>query len=296
MLADRDFKIIGDHVKNLFRPHTFEQGQDTNFTGTHIAGAPQGRQNQNGLSEGNWKYVCNMARNFLTENLLPRQFWFHALKYSVQVSNYLPVKLTNGQISTPFELAHGTTPDYRKLIPIFAIGYTKVDSTTATQNDKLTSQTIPTILIGNDDQSDGCLFYNPKTKHIIASSDYQLDHSRPSGPLFNLDYEQQGFGFSTLSSSHNTMQSTPFSLGDGVFITSSTPETPAKHGTILNVPLSDDLPSLINDITEETPMGHPWFQSHCFLQQQNACTKTRIPPQIKYQPMVIHPRSFQTQE
>jgi deoxyuridine 5''-triphosphate nucleotidohydrolase (dut) len=84
MLADRDFKIIGDQIKSLFRPNTFDHGNDLNFTGTHIAGAPQGRQNQNGLAEGNWKYICNMARNFLTENLLPRQFWFHALKYAVQ--------------------------------------------------------------------------------------------------------------------------------------------------------------------------------------------------------------------
>jgi hypothetical protein len=156
---------------------------------------PQGRQNQNGLSKGNWKYICNMARHFLTENLLPCQFWFRTLKYSVQVSNFLQIKLTNGQISTPFELAHGTTPDYQRLILIFTIGYTKVDSSTATQNDKLVSQTIPTILIGSDDQSYGCLFYNLNTKNIIASSNYRLDHSRPSSQVFNLKYEQHVFGF-----------------------------------------------------------------------------------------------------
>ena len=248
MLADRDFKIIGEHVKSLFRPNTFEHGQDLNFTGTHIAGAPQGRQNQNGLSEGNWKYICNMARNFLTENLLPRQFWFHALKYAVQVSNYLPIKLTNGQVSTPHELAHGTSPDYRKLIPIFAVGYTKVDSTSATQNDKLVSQTIPTILLGNDDQSDGCIFYNPATKNIIASSDYRLDHSRPSGPVFNLPHEQHGFGFSILQPSQTAnIQPPPFALGDSVYITTTREdgEPTLQHGTVLSIPLSDNLPYTI---------------------------------------------------
>jgi len=61
MLADRYFKLIGKQVKLLFCPNTFEHGEDLNFTGTHIFGAPQGHQNQNGLSEGEWKYVCNMA-------------------------------------------------------------------------------------------------------------------------------------------------------------------------------------------------------------------------------------------
>jgi hypothetical protein len=44
MLADRDFKLIGDPIKELFRPNTFEHGKDLNFTGTHLAGTPQGRQ------------------------------------------------------------------------------------------------------------------------------------------------------------------------------------------------------------------------------------------------------------
>jgi len=286
MLADRDFKIIGEHVKSLFRPNTFEHGKDLNFTCTYISGAPQGRQNQNGLAEGNWKYVCNMARNFLAENLLPRQFWYHALKYAVQVSNYLSVKLTNGQISTPHELAHGTPPDYRKLIPLFAVGYTKVDKTTATQNDKLDCQSIPTILIGNDDQSDGCLFYNPKTKHIIASSDYRLDSSRPSGPIFNLPHEQSGFGFTMLNPNHTGTTSPPsFTLGDQVYVTTvDSNDTPSsKPATVLTVPLSDDLPYTVqledgrileeystslsphdptppNHQPEQSLVSHPWIK------------------------------------
>jgi hypothetical protein len=244
MLADRDFKIIGDNIKALFRPNTFEHGKDLNFTGTHVAGAPQGRQNQNGLSEGNWKYVCNMARNFLTENLLPRQFWFHALKYAVHVSNYLPVKMTNGHISTPHELAHGTSPDYRKLIPIFSVAYTKVDTSMATQtNGLVTSQTVPTILIGFDDQSDGCLFYNPATKNIISSSDYRLDHSRPSGPMFNLPSESSTFGFSLYNPDQMQNQNLPpLSLGDQVFIQHDNTDVPSIPATVLSVPLTDSLP------------------------------------------------------
>ena len=63
MLADRDFKLIGGIVAAFF---------DDNFTLT--AGAPGHRQNQNGLAEANWKYLCTIARNYLTEHYLPMKF------------------------------------------------------------------------------------------------------------------------------------------------------------------------------------------------------------------------------
>jgi hypothetical protein len=229
-----------------------------------------------------------MARNFLTENLLPRQFWFHALKYSVQVSNYLPVRLTNGQVSTPHELAHGIPPDYRKLIPIFAVGYTKVNSTTAINNDKLISQTIPTILLGNDDQSDGCLFFNPKTKNIIASSDYRLDHSRPSGPVFDLEHEQHGYGFSVLSATTTqTSHVTPFTLGDAVYITTtdSNNSQTIKQGSVLNIPLSDDLPYTIQlhdgQVIEE-------YLSSLSPHNPTTSTDSELPNSLANHPWISH--------
>jgi Reverse transcriptase (RNA-dependent DNA polymerase). len=72
-----------------------------------------------------------------------------------------------------------------------------------------------------------------------------LDHSRPSGPVFNLKFEEQGFGFSTLNAANNqTANSPPFSLGDHVYITTTdnNDHPQPKQGTILNVPLSDKLP------------------------------------------------------
>ena len=49
-------------------------------------------------------------------------------------------------------------------------------------------QTIKAILVGNDDKSDGKLFYNPASKKLMVSSDYRLNITVPSGPLFNLEY------------------------------------------------------------------------------------------------------------
>ena len=51
------------------------------------------------------------------------------------------------------------------------------------------SQSIKDILVGNDPKSDGKLFYVPHTKSIIGSADYDLDLSRPSGPVFGLTYD-----------------------------------------------------------------------------------------------------------
>ena len=53
LIADRDFKLIGEHMDDILEPFT------------QVSGAPSGRQNQNGLSECNWRYICNIARNYL---------------------------------------------------------------------------------------------------------------------------------------------------------------------------------------------------------------------------------------
>ena len=43
--------------------------------------------------------------------------------------------------------------------------------------------------MGNDQKSDGKLFYGPHTKSIIGSADYDLDLSHPSGLVFGLIYD-----------------------------------------------------------------------------------------------------------
>ena len=42
LIADREFKIIGDHIDEILEPFT------------QVSGAPSGRQSQNGLSKSNW--------------------------------------------------------------------------------------------------------------------------------------------------------------------------------------------------------------------------------------------------
>ena len=79
MIADRDFRLIGQAIDNFLEQHS------------QVSGAPSGRQSQNGLRECNWKYIYNIARNYMADKLLPSEFWFFAINYAVQISNYLSV-------------------------------------------------------------------------------------------------------------------------------------------------------------------------------------------------------------
>ena len=103
IIADRDFKLIGQHIDDIMEPHT------------QVSVAPIGRQSQNGLSESNWRYICNIARNYLVEHLLPAEFWFFAIRYAVQVSNYIPIKTDSNKLTTPFYEAYKQHPDLQKL-------------------------------------------------------------------------------------------------------------------------------------------------------------------------------------
>ena len=73
MIADRDFKLIGGSVAEYLT--TPMCNKDGIFT-TQVAGAPDGRQNQNGLLESHWKKLMQLARSWLTSNLLPTNFVF----------------------------------------------------------------------------------------------------------------------------------------------------------------------------------------------------------------------------
>ena len=104
------------------------------------------------------------------EKLLPSKLWFFAITYAVQISNYLPIRTDTGALTTPFFEAYGVKPDYCKLIPLFSIAYVKKYE--LIKGNTLESKTINAILLGNETESDGRLFYNPATKKIMGSSNY----------------------------------------------------------------------------------------------------------------------------
>ena len=54
--------------------------------------------------------------------MLPPEFWYFAIKYTVEVSNYIPIQTANKKsITTPLYKAYNTHSDLRnKLFPLFS--------------------------------------------------------------------------------------------------------------------------------------------------------------------------------
>ena len=186
--TDFDPKLIHGNVS------TFLLSENIN-----ILAAPPERQHQNGLVERNWQTVVDMARNWIRSSLLPASYWWFAIKRAVEIQNILPVKLNN-TIATPHELATGQKVDYRCLFPLFATSYVRTSAGTPHETNKWKSKTLKCIVVGKCDQSDGLLFYHPPSKQIItAANGYRFDTTHPSGPDFQLEYDNS-FTFHTKGS------------------------------------------------------------------------------------------------
>ena len=78
--------------------------------------------------------------------------------------------------------------DYRNLIPIFSIVYVNIFRDWVKYRFKAISQHIKYTLVGNDSKSDCKLLYVPHTRITLGLSDYKLDLTHPSGPIFQLNY------------------------------------------------------------------------------------------------------------
>eukprot|EP00957_Ditylum_brightwellii_P163014 12413261-Ditylum_brightwellii.AAC.1 len=130
-----------------------------------------------------------MVINWLTSNYLPKKCWYFALRAAVQVSNYMLIQTDDGKWTTPFEMVFHTKPDWCNLVPMFSLAYIKCNRDASGFSATADSQSIKAICLGNDKKSGGLLFYLPMSKSIVSSSDYHLNPTILSGPIFNLHYD-----------------------------------------------------------------------------------------------------------
>ena len=86
---------------------------------------PPSDQDKNGLSKRNCQMVLRMAWGWLSSTLLPITFWWQAPKRSVEVSNYIAIKIDN-ITTTLFEIVFQEPPDFCNLFPLFRIGYVTI--------------------------------------------------------------------------------------------------------------------------------------------------------------------------
>ena len=97
---------------------------------------------------------------------------------------------------------HLTKPNWRNLVPMLSLGYTHRNRDGNKQQSTADSKSIMGICVGNDPKIDGLLFYLPTTKKLVGSSDYRLDPTVPSGPVFGYSY-YGGIGFNLYHPSTN---------------------------------------------------------------------------------------------
>lgn len=84
--------------------------------------ASSGRQNQNSLVEHAWETATKMARAFITDMQMPKNFWYWAFRQSNQVMNYFPCTVS-GVSNIPHELVYGIKPDLCISFCLFSTGY-----------------------------------------------------------------------------------------------------------------------------------------------------------------------------
>ena len=60
----------------------------------------------NGLVERTWQTLVRMARAYITEKQVGREFWYFAIKHASLMVNQVPGRL-GCKLTSPFELVHG---------------------------------------------------------------------------------------------------------------------------------------------------------------------------------------------
>ena len=103
---------------------------------SNIKAAPANRQSSNGLAESTWKTIVKMARAYITEKQVGREYWYYAIKHAAHMLNQVPGRLGR-KLTTPFELVHNVKPDPRTWFELFSVGYFNHD----TDNAELRSKT-----------------------------------------------------------------------------------------------------------------------------------------------------------
>ena len=186
--TDFDSKLMGGDIQHFLREQK-----------VRIESSPPYRQHQNGLVERHWQSMVSMARNWLTQSMLPVKYWFFAIKRAAEVMNMMPIKIDT-LLTTPHEAAYQTKPDYRTLIPIFCLAYIRQHRSVIKESNKWSTKTLKCILVGQCPKSDGLLFYHPPSKQTLTCGDgYRFDTVTPAGPHFDENYEGD-FHFNTRSS------------------------------------------------------------------------------------------------
>ncbi|KAL7523063.1 hypothetical protein ACHAWF_000973, partial [Thalassiosira exigua] len=142
-----------------------------------------------------------MARAYITEKQVGREFWYYAILHAVLMINQVPGRLGR-KLTSPFELVHGVKPDSRTWFELFSTAplpapKSKTTPSTAspsaaTRRQTPSSSTTPSrgpttafedhsldgIAVGRDAKTNTIIFYNPVTRSYYRPQAFRLDEGR----------------------------------------------------------------------------------------------------------------------
>ena len=101
-----------------------------------------------------------MARAYITDKQVGREFWYYAISHAALMINQVPGRLGR-KLTTPFELVHGAKPDSKTWFELFSIGYWKQKTDNKDSRSNTEDQALDGIAVGRDELTNTIIFYNP---------------------------------------------------------------------------------------------------------------------------------------
>jgi hypothetical protein len=163
--SDFDRKLIGGQTLRWIQENH-----------SSIKAAPARRQSSNGLVERTWQTLVRMARAYITEKQVGREFWYFSIKHAAHMLNQVPGRLGR-KLTTPFELVYNQKPDARTWFELFSIRYFPVEKKAGEKASATQCHTMDGIAVGRDEKSNTIIFYNPLTKSYYSPPTFKLDPS-----------------------------------------------------------------------------------------------------------------------
>ena len=149
--SDFDTKLIGGQALKWIHQNN-----------SKVIAAPAGRQSSNGLAERTWRTLIQMARAYITEKQVGREFWFYAISHGASMLNQIPGRLGQ-KLTTPFEMVHNTKPDSKTWFELFSVGYFNHSIDNDSSRSKMEDHSLDGIAVGCDDRTHTITFYSPQT-------------------------------------------------------------------------------------------------------------------------------------
>jgi hypothetical protein len=143
-----------------------------------VVATPAKRQSSNGLVEAHWKIMVHMARAYLTEEQMPRTYWFFAVTHVACMMNAIPGNYGNKGLALPFLLVHSVGHDQRTWVPLFSLCFFHHIKDGDDTRTKHMAHTMDGVIVGRSPTSNTLMVYNPRNKQYYKPDTYCIDSYR----------------------------------------------------------------------------------------------------------------------